>query len=47
MESSGWFASYSQLFSLVALVAERKRKSIILLEGSQATPARPSGRNKV
>jgi hypothetical protein len=26
---------------------ESKRKSIILLEGSQATPARPSGRNKV
>jgi hypothetical protein len=25
----------------------RERKSIILLEGSQATPARPSGRNKV
>jgi hypothetical protein len=24
-----------------------ERKSIILLEGSQATPARPSGRNKV
>jgi hypothetical protein len=23
---------------------ERERKSIILLEGSQATPARPSGR---
>jgi hypothetical protein len=27
--------------------AERERKSIILLEGSQATPARPSGRNNV
>jgi hypothetical protein len=26
---------------------ERERKSIILLEGSQATPARPSGRNNV
>jgi hypothetical protein len=26
---------------------ERKKESIILLEGSQATPARPSGRNNV
>jgi hypothetical protein len=26
---------------------ERERKSIILLEGSQATPTRPSGRNNV
>jgi hypothetical protein len=26
---------------------ERERKSITLLEGSQATPARPSGRNNV
>jgi hypothetical protein len=26
---------------------ERERKSIILLEVSQATPARPSGRNNV
>jgi hypothetical protein len=26
---------------------ERERKSIILLKGSQATPARPSGRNNV
>jgi hypothetical protein len=26
---------------------ERERKSIILLGGSQTTPARPSGRNNV
>jgi hypothetical protein len=32
---------------LYAVEAERERKSIILLQGSQATPARPSGRNNV